>query len=85
MRDAKRALVSWVVGREVVRRAASVLGRALSQLRLAGQGVRVVSLRRSNGRNVDPATAPPLQDGDTLVLSGRPEPLAMAEELLLKG
>lgn len=28
MRDAKRALVSWVVGREVVRRAASVLGRA---------------------------------------------------------
>lgn len=64
---------------------ASVLGRALSQLRLAGQGVRVVSLRRSNGRNVDPATDPPLQDGDTLVLSGRPEPLAIAEELLLKG
>ena len=52
---------------------------------MAGQGVRVVSLRRSNGRNVDPATDPPLQDGDTLVLSGRPEPLAMAEELLLKG
>ena len=49
------------------------------------QGVRVVSLRRSNGRNVDPATDPPLQDGDTLVLSGRPETLALAEEILLKG
>jgi CPA2 family monovalent cation:H+ antiporter-2 len=64
---------------------ASALGRALSQLRLAGQGVRVVSLRRSNGRNVDPSSDPALQDGDTLVLSGRPEPLAMAEELLLRG
>jgi CPA2 family monovalent cation:H+ antiporter-2 len=61
------------------------LGRGLSQLRLAGQGVRVVSLRRGNGRIVDPATDPALEDGDTLVLSGRPEPLARAEELLLKG
>jgi len=60
-------------------------GRALSQLRLAAQGVRVVSLRRSSGRVVDPATDPALEDGDTLVLSGRPEPLALAEELLLKG
>ncbi|MDB5958038.1 monovalent cation:proton antiporter family protein [Ramlibacter sp.] len=64
---------------------AGALGRALSQLRLAAQGVRVVALRRSNGRTVDPETDPALQDGDTLVLSGRPEPLAMAEEILLKG
>jgi len=65
--------------------AASALGRVLSQLRLDREGVRVVSLRRSNGRTIDPATDPSLQDGDTLVLSGRPEPLALAEDLLLKG
>jgi CPA2 family monovalent cation:H+ antiporter-2 len=64
---------------------ASAPGRVLSQLRLAGQGVRVVSLRRANGRTVDPATDPALEDGDTLVLCGRPEPLALAEEILLKG
>jgi CPA2 family monovalent cation:H+ antiporter-2 len=64
---------------------AGTLGRALSQLRLAAQGVRVVSLRRGNGRVVDPATDPVLEDGDTLVLSGRPERLALAEEMLLEG
>lgn len=64
---------------------AHALGAALSQLRLAGAGVQVVSLRRGNGRIVDPASDPALEDGDTLVLSGRPEPLARAEELLLKG
>ncbi|MDB5896808.1 MAG: putative rane component of transport system, Kef type [Ramlibacter sp.] len=62
---------------------ADALGRALSQLKM--EGVRVVSLRRGTGRTIDPATDPSLQDGDTLVLSGRPEPLAMAEELLLRG
>jgi CPA2 family monovalent cation:H+ antiporter-2 len=64
---------------------ARALGRALSQLRLAAEGVRVVSLRRSNGRTIDPATDPALEDGDTLVLSGRPETLAIAEEILLNG
>jgi len=62
----------------------SALGRVLNHLNLEVEGVRVVSLRRSNGRTVDPATDPALQDGDTLVLSGRPEPLALAEEMLLK-
>ena len=38
-----------------------------------GAGVRVVSIRRGNGRVVDPATDPALEDGDTLVLSGRLE------------
>lgn len=64
---------------------ARALGRALSQLRLAAEGVRVVSLRRSNGLTIDLATDPALEDGDTLVLSGRPETLAIAEEILLKG
>ena len=64
---------------------AEAVGRALSQLPLGEQGVRVVSLRRSNGRVVDPSSDPPLADGDTLVLSGRPDTLALAEQLLLRG
>ena len=48
-------------------------------------GVRVVSLRRGNGGRLDPDSDPQLRDGDTLVLSGRPEPLALAEERLLSG
>jgi CPA2 family monovalent cation:H+ antiporter-2 len=64
---------------------AEALGRALSELPLGEQGVRVVSIRRSNGRAVDPASDPDLKDGDTLVLSGRPDTLALAEEILLKG
>lgn len=64
---------------------ARALGRALSHFALHAQGVRVVSLRRSNGKPIDPETDPSLQDGDTLVLSGRPETLAVAEEILLKG
>jgi len=63
---------------------AGSLGRALSQLALHASGVRVVSLRRSDGQAVDPETDPPLADGDTLVLSGRPETLAVAEEKLLR-
>jgi monovalent cation:H+ antiporter-2, CPA2 family len=64
---------------------AGSLGRALSQLTLHALGVRVVSLRRSSGKPIDPETDPPLQDGDTLVLSGRPETLAVAEEKLMRG
>jgi len=62
---------------------ASALGRALSALALPALDVRVVSLRRANGRKLDPDADPQLEDGDTLVLSGRPEPLALAEERLL--
>lgn len=64
---------------------ARAVGRALSHFALHAQGVRVVSLRRGNGKPADPAGDPGLQDGDTLVLSGRPEALAVAEEILLKG
>jgi monovalent cation:H+ antiporter-2, CPA2 family len=61
---------------------ASSLGQALSRMAL---GARVVSLRRANGRPVDPTLDPVLADGDTLVLSGHPEALAIAEEKLLAG
>jgi CPA2 family monovalent cation:H+ antiporter-2 len=64
---------------------AGSLGHALSQLALQALGVRVVSLRRSSGKPIDPASDPPLEDGDTLVLSGRPDTLAVAEEKLLRG
>jgi CPA2 family monovalent cation:H+ antiporter-2 len=64
---------------------AGSLGHALSHMALHAIGVRVVSLRRSSGKAVDPETDPPLEDGDTLVLSGRPETLAVAEEKLLNG
>jgi len=64
---------------------AAALGRALSQLALQALEVRVVSLRRGNGKPADLGADPALEDGDTLVLSGRPEPLAMAEERLLRG
>ena len=63
---------------------AEALGRAISHA-LQALDVRVVSLRRSTGLVVDPQTDPQLEDGDTLVLSGRPETLAIAEEKLLKG
>jgi CPA2 family monovalent cation:H+ antiporter-2 len=64
---------------------AGALGCVLSQLALHVLGVRVVSLRRRNGKNIDPGADPQLEDGDALVLSGRPENLAMAEEKLLRG
>ena len=64
---------------------ANSLGRAISQLALPASGIRVVSLRRGDGKPVDPASDPALRDGDTLVLSGRPETLAVAEEKLLRG
>jgi monovalent cation:H+ antiporter-2, CPA2 family len=64
---------------------AAVLGRPLSDLALAALGVRVVNLRRSGGGKLEPDTDPRLEDGDTLVLCGRPEPLAIAEERLLTG
>jgi len=64
---------------------ASSLGRVVSQIATHAPGIRVVSLRRGDGKPVDPSTDPPLQGGDTLVLSGRPETLAIAEEKLLRG
>jgi CPA2 family monovalent cation:H+ antiporter-2 len=64
---------------------AGSLGRTLSQLALPVLGVRVVSLRRGSGKPIDPEQDPALEDGDTLVLSGRAETLAMAEEKLLRG
>ncbi|TFY97949.1 monovalent cation:proton antiporter-2 (CPA2) family protein [Ramlibacter rhizophilus] len=64
-------------------RGASANGRRLGELALHGLGVRVLSLRRGGGRTLELRDDLALQDGDTLVLSGRAEPLALAEEKLL--
>ncbi|MEY4766789.1 MAG: hypothetical protein RI907_3462 [Pseudomonadota bacterium] len=48
-------------------------------------GVSVVSVRKAHGQVVTAAPSLQLEAGDTLVLSGRPQDLARAESLLLKG
>ena len=60
-------------------------GRSLASLVLQDVGVRVVSLRRSNGKTLEPLDDTLLEGGDTLVLSGKPEALAVAEDKLLRG
>ncbi len=47
--------------------------------------VAVVSVRQHSGRVLSPSPELTLAAGDTLVLSGRPQALARAESLLLKG
>ena len=59
------------------------VGKPLGRLALQALGVRVVSLRRSHGKTVDLHEDTVLEGGDTLVLSGKPEALALAEEKLL--
>ena len=46
-------------------------------------GVSVVSVRRAGGGVLTPAGDHRLAGGDTLVLSGLPEPLSLAEAKLL--
>ncbi|MCY7319615.1 MAG: potassium transporter, partial [Ramlibacter sp.] len=64
---------------------ASSIGHPLSQFALKAIGVRDASFRRSSGQVVSLDAHPVLEDGDALVLSGMPESLALAEELLLRG
>jgi len=63
--------------------AARCLGRKLDDLALHAVGVSVVSVRRAAGGVVAASGDLVLAGGDTLVLSGLPEPLALAEEKLL--
>jgi len=58
-------------------------GRSLADLVLHTLDVRVVSVRRSGGGVVKPSDDLRLAGGDTLVLSGLPERLALAEAKLL--
>ncbi|MHB1249268.1 MAG: monovalent cation:proton antiporter-2 (CPA2) family protein [Polaromonas sp.] len=58
-------------------------GKPLSSLGLLAAGVRVVSLRRGSGKTLEAHDETRLRGDDTLVLSGTPEALAMAEQKLL--
>ncbi|WP_332814804.1 cation:proton antiporter domain-containing protein [Ramlibacter sp.] len=60
-------------------------GRRLGHFAFHAMGVRVVSVRRANGRSAPLDGDPSLEGGDTVVLSGKPEALAVAEEKLLAG
>lgn len=64
---------------------AKALGSPLGDLALTAVGVRVVNLRRANGHQAAAADDAVLQEGDTLVLSGHPTALALAEDKLLRG
>ena len=63
--------------------AGSHVGRTLAAQALHAVGVTVVSVRRASGAVVRPEETLVLAAGDTLVLSGKPEPLALAEGRLL--
>ena len=63
--------------------AGSHVGRTLAAQALHAVGVAVVSVRRANGAVVKPDETLLLAAGDTLVLAGKPEPLALAESRLL--
>jgi CPA2 family monovalent cation:H+ antiporter-2 len=64
---------------------ARAAGRPLGDLALHAMGVRLVGLRRNDGKTVEIRDALHLLGGDTLVLSGSAEALALAEEKLLAG
>ena len=63
----------------------SAIGQGLPSVQNRLGAVRVVSLRRGNGKTLPISAEVCLQEGDTLVLSGRPDALAEAEEMLLRG
>jgi monovalent cation:H+ antiporter-2, CPA2 family len=64
---------------------AKAVGQTLGDLALHAIGVRIVSLRRAAGSQVAVVDASVLHDGDTLVLSGKPQGLALAESKFLSG
>ena len=64
---------------------AKSIGKPLGHLALHAVGVRVVSLRRADGKAAAPHDDSLFESGDTLVLSGRAESLSLAEQKLLKG
>ncbi|MCE2877849.1 MAG: cation:proton antiporter [Comamonadaceae bacterium] len=64
--------------------AIQAVGHSLGEQALHAVGVRVVHLRRADGQIVPADDALVLEAGDTLVLSGKPQALALAEEKLLR-
>jgi len=60
------------------------VGQTLGEMALHTVDVRVISLRRGNGKTLKPLEETRLEEGDTLVLSGKPEALALAKQELLR-
>ena len=63
--------------------AGRILGKPLGELALPALGVQAVSLRLKSGQTTVPDSNTLLNSGDTLVLSGKPQALALAEQKLL--
>jgi CPA2 family monovalent cation:H+ antiporter-2 len=64
--------------------AASAIGKPLGTLSLSALDVRVISLRRHGGKVVPLDKDPLIEAGDTLLLSGKAEALALAEQVWVK-
>ena len=64
---------------------APCVGKQLSHLTEQTMEVRIVSLRRIDGKVVSISLDPVIEDGDTLVLSGKTESLLQVEQRLLRG
>lgn len=61
------------------------LGKSVADLNFHAMGVRLVNLRRASGKSEVVQEQLQLQMNDTLVISGTPRTLAIAEDKLLKG
>ena len=64
---------------------ATCLGKPTRHWPWASWNVRVIALRRHSGQVADLGADPSFEMGDTLVLSGKPANLAIAEKTLLSG
>jgi CPA2 family monovalent cation:H+ antiporter-2 len=64
---------------------AHAVGKRVGQFASLVPGVRWVNVRHVNGRSISPVDDPVIEAGDTLVLSGKLDALASAEERLLRG
>ncbi|MEJ5209962.1 MAG: monovalent cation:proton antiporter-2 (CPA2) family protein [Burkholderiales bacterium] len=64
---------------------APTLGRTLGELELDSLGVQVTAVRRHGVRGVEPGPDLRLEAGDSLILMGLPEALALAELRLTRG
>ena len=61
------------------------LGKPVADLNFHAMGVRLVGLRRANGKSEPVSETLELELNDTLVISGTARTLAVAEDKLIKG
>lgn len=61
------------------------IGRSLAELNLEATGCEVSAIRRRGIKAVEPAGETRLEEGDVVVVLGRPEEVAAAEDRLMRG